>query len=1162
MVGEQEDITAFLDPDMPQAGPVIADVDGWGRIDGFSAWECTLTGFQAMKEVPRVHQEKWVRAVSRVLRRIQEASTEAQLTRALKWWLILPQLLLRQAKRNGAKGQGARMVDGRFQAVVEGDWGKLLTMWESDRLANERMAEARRRRRRRQAGQEEEDMERKREVVLDLVSRGQVGRAADRIKSHGVASMDTPGVKEALRAKFPARERPLPAAATKGQVVDNLRGLREALVALELGSAPGVGGMRPEFLVTLGKVMGEEDMERLEEHGMSFLNGAYPAWFYKAEGAITTIPLFKTSLRQETKLRPVGVAPSFIRTLERRAVRDNRPAFQSFLEPQQLALSQAGGHRLVHMVRMVMEENPDWVCCKVDVENAHSSMSRAAVLETLEGEPDLRHMAWYFASSMAAPTTLESSGKVWGEAGDGLVQGKPSSMAFFCVGLQPELKKVDSDLMEAGGGLARAGADDCYIMGPPQIAFPALQRFKVKIRARLSLNLQMEKTEVYCKGELPDCSPPDLPRAGVTLEEEFFPGMEVYGVAVGHRRYVADWLEGKVEEIRKVVEKTCTLLEDDLQAKWTLLTSSVAQKMSYSLSLQYPSDMRAAATTIDTILWNMMERATGLHIPREEEGRGVECVLDIPVRGLRGKSFQHHLVRMPVREKGMGLRSMVDTIPAAFLGSIEMSLPFFCGEDGLCNQLMPVVGDVRTEEAGARWHTLLASNSRTAAEFTTCWEELQGEAREMAEYLGEELQGHLAVSLEGVGEGRLDGSTRHLLTQQREGMKARVLSKALTLHPDQTARPVWVFPQFDKMSCAWLMATPSPETHIPTILFREAMAAHLCLPSPCCQSHLGKPTGYKDSQGNPTYVDSFGDVVMSATLCHDTWRTRHSDVLRVISARAREARLEVEPEVFGLFRDIIPAEAMGEGGELETVRGRSGCVPDLRLGFTVPLAPRPQDYQPRRGRPPADPALAPAPRHAPRHAPAQVERFIAELKIMGAGSHNYPRGEARSRDKATDRKARTLPALYRRKLSRIDRQYYGTVPGQVGPCQERLESLGDLLQLVVGSFGDVSTDLDRVIRAIAEARVLFLARQSGRPVTDHWIGQVLGQHRRSMSAAFIKAQAACLVSRMGHLGPGSRAAAATRNLAMGLEVRIEREQEAYYMAHIRGRAPPRRGLLN
>ena len=63
--------------------------------------------------------------------------------------------------------------------------------------------------------------------------------------------------------------------------------------------------------------------------------------------------------------------------------------------------------------------------------------------------------------------------------------------------------------------------------------------------------------------------------------------------------------------------------------------------------------------------------------------------------------------------------------------------------------------------------------------------------------------------------------------------------------------------------------------------------------------------------------------------------------------------LEVEPEVFDLFRDIIPAEAMGEEGELEMVRGRSGCVPALRLSFLVRLAPRPAGYQPHRGCPPA-----------------------------------------------------------------------------------------------------------------------------------------------------------------------------------------------------------------
>ena len=47
----------------------------------------------------------------------------------------------------------------------------------------------------------------------------------------------------------------------------------------------------------------------------------------------------------------------------------------------------------------------------------------------------------------------------------------------------------------------------------------------------------------------------------------------------------------------------------------------------------------------------------------------------------------------------------------------------------------------------------------------------------------------------------------------------------------------------------------------------------------------------------------------------------------------------------------------------------------------------------------------------------------------------------------------------------MDREYYGTVAGQVGPLEARLEELAggggmkDLLGLCVGAFGYISTDL-------------------------------------------------------------------------------------------------------
>ena len=133
-----------------------------------------------------------------------------------------------------------------------------------------------------------------------------------------------------------------------------------------------------------------------------------------------------------------------------------------------------------------------------------------------------------------------------------------------------------------------------------------------------------------------------------------------------------------------MAEKTCSLLEDNLQAKWTFLTSSSSQKLSYHQSLQYPIDMQLHVERLDMILWSMLESATGLHIPRGEEVLGVEFVLQVPVWGMEAQSYQQWLARLPIRERGMVLRSLVDTSPAAFIRSVEMSLTFLTGEEGLC----------------------------------------------------------------------------------------------------------------------------------------------------------------------------------------------------------------------------------------------------------------------------------------------------------------------------------------------------------------------------------------------------------------------------------------------------------------------------------------------
>ena len=52
----------------------------------------------------------------------------------------------------------------------------------------------------------------------------------------------------------------------------------------------------------------------------------------------------------------------------------------------------------------------------------------------------------------------------------------------------------------------------------------------------------------------------------------------------------------------------------------------------------------------------------------------------------------------------------------------------------------------------------------------------------MTDYLGEELEGVLAMTVEGVGEGSTDGSTRRKVVERREKLRGSVIGKALELH--------------------------------------------------------------------------------------------------------------------------------------------------------------------------------------------------------------------------------------------------------------------------------------------------------------------------------------------------------------------------------------------
>lgn len=116
----------------------------------------------------------------------------------------------------------------------------------------------------------------------------------------------------------------------------------------------------------------------------------------------------------------------------------------------------------------------------------------------------------------------------------------------------------------------------------------------------------------------------------------------------------------------------------------------------------------------------------------------------------------------------------------------------------------------------------------------------------------------------------------------------------------------------------------------------------------------------------------------------DTWRARHDMVKTAINSLCLWAKLPANCEVFGLFVDVIPVEALREDQELQRGRKRQGLVPDFRL-------------------------LLPSPTGGPTST-------LAELKCLCAGASRYPRGGRGQRGVA--RRARLLPGEYRAALKK------------------------------------------------------------------------------------------------------------------------------------------------
>jgi hypothetical protein len=297
-----------------------------------------------MEEVPAPYRKAWSTAFSATLHRVMQARTEEELTRHLKWLLVLPKLLLREPRRGG-QGKGWGEVAARFTAVREENWGLLLKMLEKDEGIERRRREVRRRTRAQGQEQEydkEEVKAKMRKTVLAKLSRGEVGRARRLAVSPGVANMEDPAVKATMLSKYPPRSKDLPDSVIRGTAMDSMPCLREVLLNLEPGKSGGFGGLRNEHLRCGAQNWDEGELGRFENFCLLYLNVELPPWFFKVASSVSTTALFKSAARDTSLLRPVGIKSSWIRFIHGQVMVSNRGFLREYLEPEQLCFAPGG----------------------------------------------------------------------------------------------------------------------------------------------------------------------------------------------------------------------------------------------------------------------------------------------------------------------------------------------------------------------------------------------------------------------------------------------------------------------------------------------------------------------------------------------------------------------------------------------------------------------------------------------------------------------------------------------------------------------------------------------------------------------------------------------------------------------------------------------------
>eukprot|EP00035_Acanthoeca_spectabilis_P016538 m.338850 g.338850 ORF g.338850 m.338850 type:complete len:945 (-) comp16539_c0_seq2:1473-4307(-) len=533
---------------------------GWTAIDGLQVDASLHADFPVVRRVPSDLHPLWRQAVSTVLQAWENAEDTEAINRMLKWYLLLPKLLLRTRSARGRLKRGP--IYARFEHFRLGHLEKLVISFEHD------VAEkAPRPRRTEPSGTGEEATRRGR----DLLRRGEISAAKRAFLSTGLAPIREEPFLSQMKAKHPPLRDPIPSDLSSygqaGTARIQVRGVIESFAGLRMEKGGGPTGWLNEHLKACAAPATPEraQLSRLYDSlATAHSTASLPDWWYQVLGAFNLIGPYKGD-PDLNEARPLGVGDVFKRAVAQHRVRlvAERAGLELF--PTQLSVGVKGGVGIaVTALREHLALNPSHHAVHTDVANAHNEGERAkmlpGVLEKLSQseDPEIASCVQTMWAELRSELTAFNDGRPLEgvTSRNGGQQGDPYlNLAFAYLIREAQLKMWNSIrdpiplIIDGphGRGVAYWIADDGYVCGIPKVVYPALAQYRQDL-AECGLRCRLSKYEVYVSDPTHDdpLRPPEMKLGGVTDDNnQHHPGIIVGGCPIGDQHFVQTILNQK-----------------------------------------------------------------------------------------------------------------------------------------------------------------------------------------------------------------------------------------------------------------------------------------------------------------------------------------------------------------------------------------------------------------------------------------------------------------------------------------------------------------------------------------------------------------------------------------------------------------------------------------